>query len=293
MAASAVLVTVVGTVVTVKWTEPRMGKYTGEIEREEIIQPTALEKKGLRNAGLVFLGWVVLLAIGLVPENGILRGYDGSMLNSPVLQGFITFLFLTFATAGTVYGFTVGKYKKGADVISGMNDSFKTLVAYLVLVFFAAQFVAWFRWSNLGLLLAINGAGALQSANIGLIPLVIVFILFTAFTNFLMGSASAKWAIMAPVFVPIFMLLGYSPELSQAVYRVGDSITNIISPMMSFFALIIVYYQRYDKKAGIGTIIATMLPFSIAFFIGWTAMLIGWILLNLPLGPGVSLFYGM
>lgn len=106
-----------------------------------------------------------------------------------------------------------------------------------------------------------------------------------------MGSASAKWAIMGPVFIPIFMLLGYSPELSQAVFRIGDSITNIISPMMSFFALIIVYYQKYDERAGIGTIISTMLPYTIAFFISWTLLLIAWILLKLPLGPEASLLY--
>ena len=178
------------------------------------------------------------------------------------------------ASAGIVYGFSVGKYKKAGDVILGMNDNFKSLASYLVLVFFAAQFVAWFKWSNIGLLLAINGANILQALDIHIIPLIILFVIFTAFSNFLMGSASAKWALIGPVFIPIFMLLGYSPELSQAVFRVGDSITNIVSPMMSFFALIIVYYQKYDKDAGIGTIIATMLPYSIAFFIGWVALLI-------------------
>ncbi|MCL2313190.1 MAG: AbgT family transporter, partial [Firmicutes bacterium] len=228
-----------------------------------------------------------------VPENGVLRGEGGGLLNSPALIGFISLLFLTFATAGAVYGFTVGKYKKGGDVMGGMNESMKSLAAYLVLVFFAAQFIAWFKESNLGIMLAINGANFLKNADIGLLPLVIIFILFTAMTNFIMGSASAKWAIMGPIFVPIFMLLGYSPELSQAAFRVGDSITNIISPMMSFFALIIVYYQKYDKKAGIGTIVATMLPYTIAFFICWTALLIIWIVFNLPLGPGVSLYYGV
>jgi aminobenzoyl-glutamate transport protein len=293
MAVSTLLIAVVGTIVTVKWTEPRLGKYTGDVPQEEIVQPTALEKKGLRYAGLSFLAWFILIAIGLIPENGILRGNSGGFLDSPALVGFITFLFLTMATAGAVYGFTVGTFTKAEDVIKGMNDNFKTLASYLVLVFFAAQFVAWFRWSNLGLLLAINGADFLREADIHLIPLVIIFVIFTAMTNFLMGSASAKWAIMGPVFIPIFMLLGYSPELSQAVFRVGDSITNVISPMMSFFALIIVYYQKYDKKAGIGTIVATMLPFSIAFFIGWVALLIIWIVFGLPLGPGVSLFYGV
>ena len=292
MAASAVMVTVVATLVTVKWVEPRLGRYAGDVPQEAMVQPTKLEKKGLRNAGLCFLVWFVLLGIGLVPENGVLRGAGGGLLNSPALVGFISLLFLTFATAGAVYGFTVGKYKKGGDVMGGMNESIKSLAAYLVLVFFAAQFIAWFRESNLGILLAINGANFLKSADIGLIPLVILFIIFTSMTNFLMGSASAKWAIMGPVFVPIFMLLGYSPELSQAVFRIGDSITNVVSPMMSFFALIIVYYQKYDKKAGIGTIVATMLPYTITFFICWTALLIIWILFNLPLGPGVSLFYG-
>ena len=293
MAVSAIVIAIIGTVVTEKWTEPRLGAYTGEVEREVIVQPTVLEKKGLKRAGWVFLGWFILFAICLIPENGILRGNDGSILHSPIFKGFISVLFLMTASAGAVYGYTVGKFKKGGDVINGMSDSFKTLVAFLVLVFFAAQFVAWFRWSNLGLLIAINGAELLQSADIGLIPLVIIFVLFAAFMNFFMGSASAKWAIIGPVFVPIFMLLGYSPELAQAAFRVGDSVTNIISPMMSFFALIIVYFQKYDKKAGIGTIIATMLPFTIAFTIAWVALLIGWILLGLPLGPGVSLFYGV
>jgi aminobenzoyl-glutamate transport protein len=291
MAISTFLIAVVGTIVTVKWTEPRLGRYTGDVPREDIAQPTALEKKGLRNTGFLFLGWLVLLLVTLLPKNGLFRGVSGGLLDSPALLGIVPMLLFVTATAGIVYGFTVGRFKKAADVINGMNDSFKALSAYLVLVFFAAQFVAWFRWSNLGLLLAINGAETLQNADIGLIPLVILFVIFTAFTNFLMGSASAKWAIMGPVFIPIFMLLGYSPELAQAVFRVGDSITNVISPMMSFFALIIVYYQKYDKKAGIGTIVATMLPFSIAFFLGWTLLLIVWIVFGLPLGPGVSLFY--
>ncbi|HPD87294.1 MAG TPA: AbgT family transporter, partial [Proteiniphilum sp.] len=182
-------------------------------------------------------------------------------------------------------------FKKSADVIDGMSNSFKSLVSFLVLVFFAAQFVAWFQWSNLGVLLAINGADILQSLNIGLIPLVILFILFSGFINLFMGSASAKWAIMGPIFIPIFMLLGYSPELSQAVFRVGDSITNIISPMMSFFALIIVYFQKYQKDAGFGTIMANMLPYSIAFFVGWVLLMILWIILGLPLGPESPINY--
>jgi len=293
MAGSTFIIACVCTMVTVKWVEPRLGKYTGNVDREEIAQPTELEKKGLFRVGLVVLGWIILLLIGLMPEDGLLRGNDGGILSSPALRGFIALLFLSAASVGIVYGFTVGKFTKAEDVITAMNDNVKTIASYLVLVFFAAQFVAWFNWSNLGLLLAVNGAAVLKSAEIGLIPLLIMFVTFTAFLNLFMGSASAKWAIVGPVFVPIFMLLGYSPELAQAVYRIGDSVTNILTPMMSFFALIIVYYQKYDENAGIGTIIATMLPFSIALYISWTLLLMVWVLLELPLGPGSPLYYGV
>jgi aminobenzoyl-glutamate transport protein len=175
--------------------------------------------------------------------------------------------------------------------MNGMNDAIKTLSMYIVLVFFAAQFVAYFKVSNLGIILAINGAETISSSGIGLIPLMILFIILAASINMLMGSASAKWAILAPVFIPMFMLMGYSPELSQVVFRIGDSVTNIISPMMSFFALIIAYFQKYDPKTGIGTIIATMLPYSIAFFIGWTLLLVAWLYLGLPLGPEAGIYY--
>ena len=228
---------------------------------------------------------------GLVPDHGFLRGADNQVLHSPVLKGFISFLFILTAACGIVYGYVAGTFKKHEDVIAGMNHSFKGLVSFLVLVFFAAQFVAWFKWSNLGLLIALKGAAWLQAVDMGIIPLVVLFVILSGFINMFMGSASAKWAIMGPVFIPIFMLLGYSPELSQAVFRIGDSVTNIISPMMSFFALIIVYYQKYEPKAGIGTLMATMLPYSFAFFMVWTALMIVWIWLALPLGPEAGLFY--
>jgi aminobenzoyl-glutamate transport protein len=207
------------------------------------------------------------------------------------LKGFIAVLFIISGTCGVVYGYKSGTFKKHQDVIAGMNSSFKGLISFLVLVFFAAQFVAWFKWSNLGLLVAVKGASFLHSADIGLIPLAILFIIISGFINMFMGSASAKWAIMGPVFIPMFMLLGYSPELSQAVFRIGDSVTNVISPMMSFFALIIVYFEKYDSKSGIGTLISTMLPYSVAFFIAWALLLIVWIILGLPLGPEAGLYF--
>jgi len=291
MAVSTFVISFAGTWVTNAWVEPRLGKYTGNVEIEPIQALLPDEKKGLKWVLIVFLGWMALFAAGLIPENGFLRGEDNSVLHSPLLKGFIAILFLVAATCGIVYGYITKTFKKHEDVINGMSTSFKGLVAFLVLVFFAAQFVAWFKWSNLGLILAIKGAGTLQTLDIGLIPLVVLFVIFSGFINLFMGSASAKWAIMGPVFIPMFMLLGYSPELSQAVFRIGDSVTNVISPMMSFFALIIVYYQKYDIKAGMGTLIGTMLPYSMVFFVLWTALLIVWIFWGLPLGPDAGLYY--
>lgn len=293
MIVSTVMISFLGTWVTEKIIAPRFGNYNStDQEAGDLQQLTSLEKKGLRNATLVFVGFIALLLLGSIPENGLLRSTEGSLLHSPLLKGVVTLLFLGAGAMGVVYGVTVGKFKNDSDIMAGMADSMKSLATYLVLVFFAAQFVAYFKVSNLGIVLAVNGAEALKAANLNIYVLMIIFILFAATINMLMGSASAKWAILAPVFIPIFMLMGYSPELSQAVFRIGDSVTNIISPMMSFFALIIAFFQKYDKNAGIGTIISTMLPYSILFFIGWTLLLIGWIYFNIPLGPDSPLYYG-
>ena len=174
-----------------------------------------------------------------------------------------------------------------------------TLGIYIVLVFFAAQFVAYFNWTNIGLIVAVKGAEGLkafidivgvESRVLKAIIVMVPFIIVASFINLFMGSASAKWAIMGPVFIPMLMLLGYTPEFTQVAYRIGDSVTNIIAPMMSYFALIIAFMQRYDKDAGLGTLIATMLPYSFFFLITWTILLIAWIILDLPLGPGAQMF---
>ena len=168
--------------------------------------------------------------------------------------------------------------------------SMGTLATYIVLVFFAAQFVYFFKYSNLGLILAIKGAEFLKSIELTGISLIVAFVLLSAFINMFMGSASAKWAIMAPVFVPMFMLLGYHPALTQAAFRIGDSVTNLITPMMSYFALIVAFAQKYDEKYGIGTIISTMLPYTILFTIFWILLLIIWMLIGLPVGPDGPLY---
>ena len=292
MLVSTFILSFAGTWVTHRFVEPKLGKYEGNVEADSLEKLNPKEKKGLKWVTFATLAFAAVITAGLIPENGIFRGEDGGLFTSPILKGFIGVLFIIAAVLGIIFGFITGNFRNDSDVVKGMVDNFKTLAAFLVLVFFAAQFVAFFKWSNLGLIIAIKGAHGLQELNLGLIPLVILFVLLSGFINMFMGSASAKWAILGPVFIPMFMLLGYSPELSQVVFRIGDSITNMISPMMSFFALIIVYFEKYDKKAGIGTLISTMLPYTIVYFLFWSVLLIAWILLDLPLGPGARLYYG-
>lgn len=293
MVVSTFVIAIAGTLVTERIIEPRLGKYKGDVDPENINRLSPLEKRGVLWALFSVLVLVGITLWGLMPEDGFLKGADGTILKSPFIKGIIFVLVLFTMIPGLVYGFVTKKFKSDADVMKGMSDSIKTLASYVVLVFFAAQFVAFFKWSNLGIILAIKGANALMSANIGIIPLILLFILLSGIINLAMGSASAKWAIMAPIFIPMFMLMGYSPELSQVVYRIGDSVTNIISPMMSFFALIIAYFYKYDKNAGIGTIVATMIPYTFAFFILWSILIIAWVLIGLPLGPGVDLYYNV
>ena len=293
MVASTFVIAFTGTFISERVVEPRLGKYSGEVEEKDnsFDKLSKEERKGLLMALLTLIAIIFITIIGIIHENGFFRGSDGGMLSSPLIRGVVAMLFITAGTMGLVYGFTTGTFKSDTDVMKGMAASMKTLATYLVLVFFAAQFVAYFKWSNLGIILAVKGANLLMSADIGLIPLMILFILLAASINMLMGSASAKWAILAPIFIPMFMIMGYSPELSQVVYRIGDSVTNVISPMMSFFALIIAFVQKYDPKAGIGTIIATMVPYSIAFLIFWILLLVVWLTLGIPLGPDAGIHY--
>ena len=292
MFASTFFIAIAGTWVTEKLVAPRLGEYKGDTDIESVGALSADEKRGLRFATVALVIITGLLLWGVVPENGFLRNPEtGSVLHSPFMGGIISIIFLAAAICGVAYGIGARKIKNDTDVMNGMGKAMETLGVYIVLVFFAAQFVAYFKWTNLGLIFAIKGAEFLSASGLGKIPLMLSFILLTALINLFMGSSSAKWTIMAPVFIPMFMLIGISPEMTQVVYRIGDSATNIISPMMSYFALIVAFMQRYEPKAGIGTIIATMLPYSIVFLIIWSVILIIWILFGFPLGPDAPLQY--
>lgn len=289
MMASAFMVTIVGTWITEKFVEPRLGEYEGELEKFDTI--AANERKGLRWAGIAALFTVALFLVLTVPHNALLRDpVTHSILKSPFMTGLITGILVFFFIPGLVYGIVVGTVKNDKDAIKHMTNSMKGLSSYIVLVFFAAQFVFYFKKSNIGVMIAIKGAELLESIGFTGIGLVVAFVFVSAFINLFMGSASAKWAIMAPIFVPMFMLLGYYPAITQAAFRIGDSVTNVITPMMSYFALIVAFVQKYDEKAGLGTIIATMLPYTVFLTIAWIILLVIWMLLGLPIGPGAPIY---
>ena len=297
MFVSTFVITILGTFITDFIVEPRLGTYNGELEGEEdesLTTVSDLEKKGLRNAGLAALVFVAVIVAACIPADSFFRNADGALLgNTPLVNSLVVLIALLFFIPGVAYGLTVGVYKNDKDVANAMSQAMAGMGSFLALAFVSAQFIKYFEYTKLGTIIALAGAEFFKSINIGLIPLMVIFVLFSAFMNLFMGSASAKWNILAPVFVPMFMLLGYSPELCQLAYRVGDSCTNIITPMMTYYAVIIMFAQRYDKKAGIGTITATMLPYSVCFLICWTLFMILWLLAGAPIGIATSIFYPM
>ncbi|HJB07677.1 MAG TPA: AbgT family transporter [Candidatus Enterocloster faecavium] len=290
MIASTIILTFVGTFINDKVITPRLGQYKGG-EQEQEREATGQEKRGLRNAGIFTLIFLVLLLVSVVPSNGILRGEDGSLLNSPFLAGIVPLLVIYFILVGIVYGKTVGTLKKASDVPVIMAQSLTSLTGYIVLVFVISQFIAMFNYTNLSMVIAVNGAAALQNAGFTGVPLLIGIVIMSAVVDLFMTSGSAKWYIFAPIFVPMLMLLGYSPAFAQAVYRIGDSIANPITPIYPYLPIVIGMAQKYDKNTGMGTIISMMLPYSMAFLVVWILQAVAWQVFNLPLGPDAMVFW--
>ncbi len=297
MFVSTFFIAIAGAFVTEKIVEPKLGKYSDEEAAEDLSQDsmgklTDKEKRGLKLAGIAVVVVSALLAWTIVPADGILRSDEGTVAGSPFLKSIVAFIFVFFAIPGFVYGKVVGTMKTDRDVIDSMAKSMSSMGMYIVLVFFAAQFVAFFKWTNFGQVFAVAGANFLQEIGLTGPMLFFAFILMCGFINLMIGSASAQWAVTAPIFVPMLMLVGYAPETIQAAYRIGDSTTNIITPMMSYFGLILAVATRYMKNLGIGTLIATMLPYSICFIVGWSLLFYVWVfLLGLPVGPGAATYY--
>lgn len=291
MFASTFLITILGTIVTTKIIEPRLGKYEGSSVQDSDLQNLSdKEKKAMTVANITFVAMVVGVIILIAMPNSFLRNLEAdSFLNSIIdnstfMNGLIPIVAILFFVPSVVYGKIAGTVKNEKEVAAHMGKAMSSMGGYLCLAFVASQFISYFNYTNLGTIIAVSGAEILQSANIGAIPLLIGFILITAFINLFMGSASAKWAIMAPVFIPMFIKLNIDPAIVQTAYRIADSSTNLISPLMSYFAMIIVFTQVYDKKAGIGTITSLMLPYSMTFLIAWSIMFILWMVAGIPFG---------
>ena len=290
MAFSTLVITLVGWYITDKIVEPRLGEYNGEINSEEMESLTPAEQKGLRWAGYSLLAFVAFLLILVLPPQGILRDPETlTIIPSPFFQGIVPIIMLGFIVPGIAYGKGAGTIQSDKDIVQGMTQGMSIMSYYIALSFFAAQFVAYFSWTNLGIILAINGANFLKATGFTGLPLLISFIIVSGLINLFFASASSKWTMIAPIFVPMLMLVGYTPEFTQMAYRIGDSTTNIITPLMGYFPIIVAFAQRYDKNAGMGTLIATMLPYSLAFLLSWSALFIFWFIFGIPIGPGANI----
>ncbi len=295
-AVSSVLIIAVGWFITDRIIEPRLQSTpidgdVAQIPKMERLTPA--EKKGLLAGVVTMTVGLLILVLASAPEKSPLRAPNGELtaFSAPLMKSIVPLIFLLFLLPGIVHGYVAGTVKSHRDIVQGMAKSMSTMGYYLVLAFCAALFTAAFTQSNLGALFALEGAAALKEWNVPA-PVTIVGIIFLATTvNLLIGSASAKWALLGPVFVPMLMRLGISPELTQAAHRVGDSCTNIITPLMPYFPLVVVYCQKYFKGTGIGTLVSTMLPYSVSFIATWTLLLLGYWAIGLPLGLQATYTY--
>ena len=244
-------------------------------------------KKFKRNLALAL---IVVLCV-----TGVLADETGSLLNSkaPLMSGMTVLIALMFAIPGIAFGYASGRFKKFDDVAAAMTSAMAGMAGYIALFYFIAQFLKYFDWSNLGLILAIKGAGALEASGLPIWLILVIFVIMCGALNLFIGSASTKWSILASVFVPMFMLMGYSPALIQMAYRIGDAFTNPICPTFAYFGMLLALAQKYDKKAGFGTLMSNMMPYVIAFFLFMVVELLVWFFFGLPLGPNSSVFFSM
>jgi aminobenzoyl-glutamate transport protein len=290
MAASVPVIAIVGTFVTEKVIEPRLGKWDATgfqgVEGDKL---GPKEKKGLVLATLSIVVTLALAVVLSLPSVGVF--HDATTGFAPLYKSIVPIMTILFFIPGLVYGIVTGSITGDRQVASMTSESMATMGGYIVLAFVAAQFVAYFAWSNIGLIMAIYGADGLKAIGFTGMPLLTAFIIVASIINIVIGSASAKWAILAPIFVPMLMLMGYSPETTQAAYRIGDSYSNILTPLLPYFPLVITFAAKYVKDVGIGTIISLMLPFAIGFALVRIPFFLAWLALGFPLGLEAPIYY--
>lgn len=321
MMASTAVIMILGTLVIDKYVEPRLGQYNkSEANVEPDHEPSAQEVSAFKFTNkimLIIIGLIVLTVLPIDKNNtipivgdlsstvGITSvGEDGRLalttvdkfLDTLFFKGdmIIMLMFVIFGASGLLYGFKSGKFKKSQDIVPAMVKAMADMAPIIVILFFVAQFLNYFNDSHLGVLVASLGAELVSmiptDSQFWTMVLMVAFIFLTAFVNLFMGGASSKWGLLAPIFVPILMVAGFTPAGVQLIYRIGDSATNVISPLMNYLGVIVVFGQKYKKDFGVGNLISTMMPISMAFLFGWTIFAIIWALAGLPIGPGTAFF---
>ena len=286
--ASTFLITVIGAWVNDHLVEPRLrSSVDAQSQPAAEVSRDPAQQRALRWVAVFSLAYLAMLVCLVALPNGLLRNPDPTgMLAYPLLRGIVVFIALYAAGAGILFGYLSGHFQRASDWVVAMEKGMTTLAGYLVLMFFAAQFVNYFAWSGIGAVVAVKGAQTLPTLQLPSTALLVSFVFATAAINLLIGSASAKWALMAPIFVPMLYMLGVDAASVQMAYRIGDSSSNIITPLMPYFGVVVAFMQKHDERAGIGSLLALMLPYSLALLLGWTVLLSVWLLAGLPLGPG-------
>jgi aminobenzoyl-glutamate transport protein len=276
--------------VTMRFVIPRLGKYddsNSAIQADDSNSKlTPQENRAVFWANISFFVLIVLLIILAIPQHSFLRNANtGSLLNdAPIINGVGLIILVLFLVPGLVYGIMIKEFKNSKDLGKMLADSMSSMGSFIVIVFFAAQLLAFLEWSNLGIIVAVKGASILQGQN-GVV-LILGIILLSALINLLIGSASAKWGILAPIFIPMLIIVGFHPALTQMLYRIGDSISNPITPMMPYLPLLLSYAQKYDNDMKLGSLLSSLMPYTIILSIVWPLFMIAWYLLGWPLGPG-------
>ena len=295
MIASTLMLGIGGAFIVKRFTIPRCAGFAGMDKVTAIAEGkkdlTSEERKGLKRAGISLLFYIILIALLVIPSNAPLRDPEtGSLVPSPFLRGLVPILFFLFAIPGYFYGRAAGTIKKYDDLLKHMEHGMKGLSGYIVLMLVVAQFIHLFAWSKLDTILAIKGAEFLQATGLTGPLLFVMFMIIVAFLNIFLGSGSAKWAIFAPIFIPMLAQIGYSPGFVQLMYRVGDSITNCITPLYVYFPLLLGWIHQYDKRLGIGTIVSLLIPYATILFVMWTILLFIWFAFNIPIGVGEFIY---
>lgn len=287
MAASVMLLTFVGGLLTDKFVEPRLPAYEGARD-EQMKTLTPLQNRGLIASGIAAVVFIALVALLVVPESAPLRNpQTHGIVPSPFIQGIVPLIILFFFVVSLPYGLVTKQIRSQSDIPNLLIDPMKGMAGFIVMVFPLSQFVAFFNWSNMGKFMALGLTDILETLGMTGIPAFVGLIFLSAFLCMFIASGSAIWSILAPIFVPMFMLLGFHPAFAQIVFRIADSSVLPLAPMSPFLPLFLGFLQRYSKDAKLGTYYSLVLPYPVVFFVVWLIMLVAWYLLGLPIGPGV------